>query len=158
MMAELMLYAPVMQSLAARFSFLPVLARMSTLPGAGADGSVACESVTTLPAVHFATGRSNLDREARATLDRVAVVLTSCPELALDIEAHTDATGSDALNARLSEARAASVRGYLVERGVPRERLAAEGFGSSRPVASNATDVGRARNRRIELVIYPEKR
>ena len=68
------------------------------------------------------------------------------------IEGHTDNTGSDAHNQALSEKRAISVKAYLVNAGVNASRLTTQGFGSSRPVASNDTELGRSQNRRVEIV------
>jgi OOP family OmpA-OmpF porin len=73
------------------------------------------------------------------------------PELRLEVQGHTDAVGSDAYNQPLSEARARSVVIWLTQHGVATPRLSAHGYGKTRPVASNATDEGRARNRRVEI-------
>jgi outer membrane protein OmpA-like peptidoglycan-associated protein len=70
-------------------------------------------------------------------------------------EGHTDAIGSDAYNQSLSERRAEAVRRYLINGGITPERIRTEGFGESRPVASNETDEGRAQNRRVELRVLP---
>ena len=128
----------------------PVSARP---PGLRSDGTVDCAAVSTLPAVHFGFEQSQVGTHAAGTLDQVATVLQSCPDLTVDIQAHTDITGTDAFNVSLSEARASSVSDYLVHRGIARDRLATEGFGSSQPIASNETGTGRALNRRAELPI-----
>jgi outer membrane protein OmpA-like peptidoglycan-associated protein len=81
--------------------------------------------------------------------------MTGCknePGWKLVIEGHTDATGSDAHNQTLSQQRAESVKAYLVKAGVDGGRLKPTGFGESKPVADNATELGRAQNRRVELV------
>jgi outer membrane protein OmpA-like peptidoglycan-associated protein len=85
-------------------------------------------------------------------LDEVATLLAGELSWKLLIEGHTDAQGEADHNQRLSEARAAAVRDGLVERGVAAARLRTVGFGESRPVGDNATEVGRAQNRRVELV------
>jgi hypothetical protein len=77
-------------------------------------------------------------------------VARTCPG-AIRIEGHTDTIGRTAFNRSLSEARAAAVRDALIARGIPAERLQAQGFGAARPVADNRTDSGRALNRRIEF-------
>ncbi len=86
----------------------------------------------------------------------MAGIIESHPGLNLQIEGHTDSIGSDEYNQRLSEQRADAVRDYLTEQGVPRESVAARGFGKSEPIASNDTAAGRQRNRRVELVVSGE--
>jgi outer membrane protein OmpA-like peptidoglycan-associated protein len=90
--------------------------------------------------------------ESKPVLDEVLDVLKGEPEWHLTIEGHTDATGSDAYNQTLSEKRAASVAAYLVTGGIEAARLKTAGFGESKPVADNDTELGRAQNRRVELV------
>ncbi len=90
--------------------------------------------------------------ESRPVLDEVLDVLTGEPGWSLTIEGHTDATGSDDYNLTLSEKRAASVGAYLVSGGIQAARLKTAGFGESKPVAGNDTELGRAQNRRVELV------
>ena len=100
--------------------------------------------------IEFATASAELLPASRPLLERIAGVARSCPGT-LRIEGHTDGVGPVAANARLSAARAETVRDALVKRGLAPDRLVAEGFGPSRPVASNDTADGRARNRRIEF-------
>jgi OOP family OmpA-OmpF porin len=101
--------------------------------------------------VFFDTGVSTLPGPS-AVLDRLAQVLLEHPEIQrVVIEGHTDTVGSDGSNRTLSLARAETVRRYLIEKGVPGERLVARGFGFQRPVSSNATAGGREQNRRAEL-------
>ncbi|KQP22481.1 OmpA family protein [Pseudorhodoferax sp. Leaf267] len=109
--------------------------------------------VLTLGDVLFDTGRAELKPGAFATLDRLAQFMRDNPERTLDIEGHTDSTGSDALNLALSQQRAESVRGALVARGVDGGRIVTKGLGKAVPVASNDTGEGRQRNRRVEIVI-----
>ena len=78
------------------------------------------------------------------------------PGLALDIEGHTDSTGSDALNQTLSEQRAGEVGSYLVDQQVARENIHTRGFGKANPVASNDTSEGRQKNRRVEIIVSGE--
>lgn len=85
-------------------------------------------------------------------LDELLKTLQAEPDWRLTIEGHTDSTGGDAHNQTLSAMRAAAVKEALVGRGVSGERLQTAGFGASRPVADNGTELGRARNRRVELV------
>lgn len=90
--------------------------------------------------------------ESRPVIDEVLAVLKDEPGWKLTIEGHTDATGSDSHNLDLSQRRADSVKAYLIAGGVAGGRLETKGFGEGRPVADNATELGRAQNRRVELV------
>lgn len=108
--------------------------------------------------VQFATNEARLLPESFGILDEVVDVLIRNPALVkLRVEGHTDQVGTAERNDALSAARAEAVRAYLVEKGVAAERLLAVGFGFQKPVASNATEAGRARNRRVQFVIV-EKR
>ena len=89
------------------------------------------------------------------TLDSVALVLNKFNRTLIDVNGHTDSTGSAGHNQELSERRAASVANYLGGRGVDQRRMSTLGFGPSQPVASNATPAGRAQNRRVEIQIAP---
>jgi outer membrane protein OmpA-like peptidoglycan-associated protein len=104
-----------------------------------------------LRGVHFETGRANLTPESEVVLQDVAQSLAANPEVRVQVSGHTDARGSRALNLRLSQARAEAVRNFLVAHGVAPSQLTAKGFGPDRPVATNKTAAGRARNRRVEL-------
>jgi outer membrane protein OmpA-like peptidoglycan-associated protein len=86
-------------------------------------------------------------------LAKLAGILLIMPELNLRIEGHTDATGSDEYNQRLSERRASAVRDFLAAQGVDMNRMVAVGYGEYRPVADNDTREGRQKNRRVEIVI-----
>lgn len=99
----------------------------------------------------FETGRSTLTSQARGALDRVAVSLKAATGLRVEVAGYTDNRGAAATNQRLSQARADAVRGYLIERGVAPEQIVARGYGSEDPVDTNATAVGRSKNRRVEL-------
>ena len=105
----------------------------------------------TLRSVYFETAKATLVETSQAELDRLAELLLSRPEIEIEIGGHTDSTGSDETNQRLSAQRATVVRDYLVERGVAQSRLTARGYGSSQPVATNATPEGRALNRRTTV-------
>ncbi len=107
-----------------------------------------------LEKVFFETGRAEVARRSLHVLDEIARLLCEAPELALvRIEAHTDDSAPAAYNAKLSADRAAWVRSYLIAHGVEASRLAAQGYGLSRPLTSNATAEGRATNRRVEFVV-----
>ena len=109
--------------------------------------------VSEIGGVQFATGTANLNAPARETLARFSGIVASYPELRFRIEGHTDNVGSDATNAELSLRRALTVRDYLIGLGIPAGTIDVEGFGPARPIASNETADGRARNRRVEIVI-----
>ena len=104
-----------------------------------------------LEGVSFETGRTALTAQARGALDRVAVSVKAHPGLRVEVAGYTDNRGAAGTNLRLSQARADAVRGYLIERGVSPEQIVARGFGAEDPVDTNATAVGRSRNRRVEL-------
>jgi OOP family OmpA-OmpF porin len=92
--------------------------------------------------------------EATGLLERIAVVIGRCPEATIEVAGHTDAAGSDSFNQDLSERRATAVVEYLVRDGaIPAARLKPVGFGASKPLASNDTEDGKARNRRIEFTV-----
>lgn len=104
--------------------------------------------------IGFVSGSSRLDAHARRAINALAAVLGPCLRdagLRVEINGHTDATGSDQANQALSLARAQAVRAALVARGVPDGLLSAAGHGATAPVADNSSEAGRAANRRIEL-------
>lgn len=104
--------------------------------------------------VFFETGKAVILPASYALLDEVARVLDANPHVGLiDIEGHTDDRGDEAMNKKLSQERADSVRSYLIEAGVESSRLNAIGYGEERPIDTNDTKEGRARNRRVEFVI-----
>jgi outer membrane protein OmpA-like peptidoglycan-associated protein len=100
--------------------------------------------------VFFATGKANLEGNSRASLEELAAFLKENPKTTVQIQGHTDNTGSDKLNKGLSQKRADAVKGYLVEQlGVEPMRLSSYGYGEDRPVADNTTTEGREKNRRV---------
>jgi outer membrane protein OmpA-like peptidoglycan-associated protein len=109
--------------------------------------------VVTMSDILFDVGSFQLKPTTREALAKIAGILTWTPGLTLQIEGHTDSTGSEELNQKLSEQRAAAVLNYLVEQGIPPSNISGTGYASSRPVADNNTRDGRQRNRRVELVI-----
>lgn len=116
-------------------------------PLPGCDGAVS----VVLQGIGFATGEAYLDLTARRVLDRVAQALAAHDDGVLDIAAHTDSVGTRSNNQRLSARRARAVRQYLLLRGADPARLFASGYGEAQPLADNASELGRQRNRRIEL-------
>jgi OOP family OmpA-OmpF porin len=99
----------------------------------------------------FDTNKSTIKPESKQGLDELAEVLKKNPEMKLEIQGHTDSTGSLELNTRLSKERAQAVKDYLIREGIAADRLEANGYGPSRPADTNATAEGRAQNRRVEL-------
>lgn len=109
--------------------------------------------VMTLSGDVFAPGQARLRAEARANLARVVAFVQGSPGRAVRIEGHTDSRGSNNLNQELSQRRAEAVREALVEEGVSPERLSALGMGEDQPIADNANEQGRARNRRVDVIM-----
>lgn len=99
--------------------------------------------------IRFAMQSAEIEKASLAQLDRVAKALKRCDDVRVLIGGHTDAKGREAYNRSLSLDRARSVRDYLAGAGVPRERMQVAGYGSSRPIATDETEEGRTRNRRI---------
>ncbi|MFN0215106.1 MAG: OmpA family protein [Saprospiraceae bacterium] len=104
--------------------------------------------------VFFETGSAELRLESLIELDRLAQLLSTSPELNIQINGHTDHVGDDVLNQTLSEARAKAVQDYLLSKNIAPERLRFKGFGESMPLETNDTPEGRARNRRTEFVVW----
>ena len=115
------------------------------------SGCVQAAQTLVLRNIGFDNGASELTAESQTILDRIVAGLRGQPRLQLLIVGHTDSTGAAAYNLRLSRARAAAVLDYLVTQGIAAERLASEGAGETEPVADNATEDGRALNRRVEF-------
>lgn len=103
--------------------------------------------------ISFAVGRADLNPRLRPILDQFASGLGQQPNTEVRIIGHTDNTGGDALNDRLSLERAQSVRNYLVDRGVRADTIQVAGRGEREPVADNGTEAGRAKNRRVEIFL-----
>ncbi len=112
--------------------------------------------VVSMAGVLFDTGKADLKPEAREKLAKLSGIMMANQTLRLDIEGHTDNTGSDETNQQLSLKRAESVRDYLAGQGVSAGSMTAQGLGKSMPVGDNATSEGRQRNRRVEIIISGE--
>jgi OOP family OmpA-OmpF porin len=108
-----------------------------------------------LRGVNFDFDKSNIRADARPVLDEAAQTLKEYGDVRISVGGHTDSRGTDQYNQALSVRRAKSVADYLAARGVARSRMQIDGYGESRPVASNDTDDGRAQNRRVELTVLP---
>jgi outer membrane protein OmpA-like peptidoglycan-associated protein len=124
---------------------------------ASAVGVVREESrgtVITIPgSVLFASGKSTLLPSAQIKLNAVAEALKDQDDRKIMVEGHTDSQGTEDFNMVLSQGRAQAVRDYLVSRGVPTDRITAQGYGLTRPVADNKSPEGRANNRRVEIIV-----
>jgi outer membrane protein OmpA-like peptidoglycan-associated protein len=103
--------------------------------------------------VLFDTGKYTLKTDTKVSLAKVAGILQAYPGLKLQVEGYTDSVGSDELNQKLSENRAAAVSDFLTSQGVPAANISATGYGKTHPVADNSTTTGRAQNRRVNLVV-----
>jgi outer membrane protein OmpA-like peptidoglycan-associated protein len=109
--------------------------------------------VVNLPDILFDVNKATLKQNTQNALAKLAGIVSLFPNINLRIEGHTDSTGSDELNMRLSKDRAGSVMGFLKQQGVAEKRMSDEGYGSKIPVADNATAEGRAKNRRVEIIL-----
>lgn len=103
--------------------------------------------------IGFEFGSAQLTAEATALVDLLGVILREYRATLIVISGHTDDVGDPGFNRRLSEARARSVARHLADMGINQARLMVRGFGSDRPVAENTSEEGRARNRRVELML-----
>jgi len=113
---------------------------------------VEARQITIDQVIHFEFDKSNIRPQSYPILDDVVSIIKSNPSIkSVQIEGYTDSVGSDAYNQSLSNRRAASVKAYLVNKGVPASMLNAVGYGETKPVASNDTAEGRAKNRRTEF-------
>lgn len=114
------------------------------------DRKVVADAIKNL---EFDLNKATIRSKSYSTLNRVAALLVQ-KNFSLKLAGHTDATGSNALNMRLSKARAESVKAYLVSQGANASRIEATGYGESQPIASNKTAAGRQKNRRVEFTLY----
>jgi OOP family OmpA-OmpF porin len=101
--------------------------------------------------VQFNYDKADIRPADKGILDQVASVMSVNPGVNMAIEGHTDSKGSDAYNQKLSERRAKAVMTYLVGKGLAKERFMVKGFSFNKPIASNDTEEGRAKNRRVEM-------
>ncbi len=105
--------------------------------------------------ITFDLNESSIKPSFSGTLESVALVLKEYDKTIIQIEGHTDSSGSDSYNQLLSERRASSVRDFLLNQGIEPKRTRAVGYGERYPVASNDTAAGREQNRRVELTLVP---
>jgi outer membrane protein OmpA-like peptidoglycan-associated protein len=114
------------------------------------DGSL---KVNVPGSVAFTSGSASLSPTVHPALDRIATTLNEHADTVVAVVGHSDATGSTDANRELARRRASAVADYLAQRGVSRDRMKIESRGESEPIADNATEAGRAQNRRVELLI-----
>ena len=113
--------------------------------------------VVILEKVYFSSGRSTIQRKSYAVLDDVVKILKRLEDIGkVQVEGHTDSVGNDDRNMSLSQSRAEAVVQYMVEKGIPEDRLVAKGFGETKEIADNETAEGREQNRRVEFNIIDE--
>jgi outer membrane protein OmpA-like peptidoglycan-associated protein len=106
--------------------------------------------------VHFDAGKATIQKRSNALLDDVAQVVRWHPQIEkLILQGHTDDSGGKDANQKLSRDRASAVRKYLIGKGIAPDRIVAQGFGSTKPIASNKTEAGREKNRRVIFVVLP---
>ena len=105
-------------------------------------------------AIYFNSGKATFktgDKETPARLDAIKEILKNYPNAKFSIEGHTDSVGAEEFNMTLSKKRSESVREYLIGKGISDARIISTGFGETKPVATNTTSLGKAKNRRVEL-------
>ena len=112
--------------------------------------------VMTLGDFVFDSGQASIRPEAQANFGKVMEFLDAYPDRKIRIEGHTDSSGSSALNLKLSQQRAEAVKALLVENGIPAGQIEAVGMGEDFPIADNNTEAGKARNRRVEIIVLEE--
>jgi OOP family OmpA-OmpF porin len=111
------------------------------------------ERTIILDDVLFDFDKTNIKPEAAAILDRLVAFMNENKDRRVALSGHTDSIGTEKYNQGLSERRAASVKNYLVKKGVDGSRVTSQGFGESKPIADNKTKEGRAKNRRVEIKV-----
>jgi outer membrane protein OmpA-like peptidoglycan-associated protein len=103
--------------------------------------------------IQFATKSFQLEKVSLIELNKLVQLLSDNPSMKIQINGYTDNVGSDADNLKLSQQRSQSVAEYVVSRGIDASRVSAKGFGEGEPIADNATETGRAANRRTEFIV-----
>jgi outer membrane protein OmpA-like peptidoglycan-associated protein len=107
--------------------------------------------------IFFKMGSFELLPISYSSLDDVVKILSENSELLIDIEGHSDSVGSSRVNKQLSAKRASAIFEYFVSKGIQPDRIMTIGYGSERPISENATEEGRAKNRRVELKLRPKQ-
>ncbi|MFV0360840.1 OmpA family protein [Tropicimonas sp.] len=111
------------------------------------------DALSDLDGVFFTSGSAWLDPKSTPVLDELVGIITRCKGMVIEIAGHTDNVGSSSANLHLSDHRAVAVADYLIKHGIDAKRITTRGYGESHPVATNDTDEGRSRNRRIEFTV-----
>jgi OmpA-OmpF porin, OOP family len=137
---------------------MPVMEVRADRPPPGPDRVVlTASSIEIKDKVQFATGKAEILPASFSLLDDVAKVFNENQQIeVVQIEGHTDSTGTAAVNRKLSQQRAESVVKYLADKGVAKKRMVAKGFGPDKPIADNNDDAGREQNRRVEFNIIKQ--
>ena len=117
------------------------------------DSALDPTKALTFDNVNFATGSSDLTEGSKTQLSDLAKMMTAYPKVEIKIDGHTDNVGAEEKNKMLSEARAAAVKKYLLDKNIDGVRITTAGFGMAKPVADNSTTEGKAKNRRIEVFV-----
>jgi outer membrane protein OmpA-like peptidoglycan-associated protein len=128
------------------------LNRYRNVGSANVESSLSKKSRVTLTDVQFETGKADITPDSETALNAVVASLKDHADWKIRVEGFTDNVGSTEANEKLSSDRAEAVASWLADHGIDRSRLSSKGYGPARPVASNKTDDGRAKNRRVELV------
>lgn len=115
--------------------------------------SVKAGEAVVLNNIYFETAKANLLLESSTELDKLFLLMKASPTIKLEIAGHTDNSGNEESNKNLSEERAKSVVQYLITKGISSERLSYKGYGSSNPIESNDTEIGKSKNRRVEFIV-----
>jgi len=114
-------------------------------------------TIISMSDILFETGKANLTADLKTSLAKIAGILLVFKNSQVIVEGHTDNVGSEEYNQSLSELRAENVMNFLVEQGVTASRLTSIGYGLSRPIADNETKEGKAKNRRVDLIVQEKK-
>ncbi len=107
--------------------------------------------------VYFATNKSNINEASQETLNKLANIFTEYDNTNILVVGHTDSTGDDSYNMKLSKERALSVSNYLMSKGISGSRITTEWFGETQPTHDNSTAEGRSKNRRVNIAIVPNE-
>ena len=117
------------------------------------DNSLDPKKAIAFDNLNFATGKSDINEESKSQLNDVAKIMLAFPKVEINVAGHTDNAGNAAGNLKLSKDRAAAIEKYLISKGVPDAHITPIGYGSTMPIGDNATDAGRAANRRTEVFV-----